>query len=118
MFRQRQGAPWLPALIAGGVGAALVSRRMRWHAAQGGFGPAPGGPGFGRHGFGGPGFAGPGFGGQGFGGRGFGGRWSERGLPPVIEEMLDSWHRRAHGEAQPGEGAGEPGGPPAGDKKA
>jgi hypothetical protein len=91
MFQRRRGAPWLPALIAGGIGAALISKRARWHAAHHGYG----------HGFG-PG--GPGFRGRGFGGPGFGGRWSERGLPPVIEEMLNAWHRQAHGETPPSGG--------------
>src|SRR3982074_1401326 len=38
MFARRRGAPWLPALIAGGIGAALISKRARWHAAQYGYG--------------------------------------------------------------------------------
>jgi hypothetical protein len=119
MFVRGRRAPWLPALIAGGIGAALISKRARWHAAQHGYGgpgpgsggPGSGGPGSGGPGSGGPGFGGPGFGGRGFGGRGFGGRWSERGLPPMIEEMLNAWHRQAHGETPPGGGPAEPTGP-------
>ncbi len=109
MFARRRGAQWLPALIAGGIGAALISKRARWHAARYGYGgPESGGPGFRGRGFGGHGFGGPGF-----GGRGFGGRWSERGLPPMIEEMLNAWHRQAHGETPPAGGPAEPAGPQA-----
>ena len=67
MFGRRSRAPWVPALIAGGIGAALFSKRARWYAAQHGHGP--------WQGYGGPGFHGPGFGGPGFGGPGFGRRW-------------------------------------------
>ena len=74
MFVRRRGAPWLPALIAGGIGAAVLSRRARWHAMQGGPGER-----FGR----------------------YGGYGSGRGIPPVFEEMLDTWHKKAHGEAPP-----------------
>jgi hypothetical protein len=83
MYEGRRGAPWLPALILGGVGAALISKRARWHAAEHGYGP------------------------------GFAGRGPGRGLPPRIEEMLDAWHKRAHGETpQPGEeGGAQPGSP-------
>ena len=95
MFARRRGAPWLPALIAGGIGVALISKRARWHAAHHGYGAGFGGPGFGKPGFGGP---------------GAGGRWSERGLPPMIEEMLNAWHRKAHGETPPTGGPGEPAG--------
>jgi hypothetical protein len=98
MFARRRGAPWLPALIAGGIGAAVISKRARWHAAQQGFGPGPGGPGFGR---------------PGFGGHGFGGGLQGRGLPPMIEEMLNAWHRKAHGEtapSKPSEGPTDPSG--------
>jgi hypothetical protein len=98
MFERRRGAPWLPALIAGGVGAALISRRARWHAAHHGYGAGFGGPG------GGPGFGGPGGGGPGFGGRG---PWG-RGLPPMIEEMLNAWHKQAHAENPPTAGKAEP----------
>ena len=116
MFGRRRGAPWLPALIAGGIGAALISKRARWHAAQYGYGgPGYGGPGPGGHG---PGFGGRGFGGPGFGGRGFGGRWSERGLPPMIEEMLNAWHRQAHGETPPTGTPSEPAGPEPGKSQA
>jgi hypothetical protein len=87
MFARRRGAPWLPALIAGGLGAALISRRARWHA-----GHQP--------------FAGPGFTGPGFAGRGPG-----RGLPPKIEEMLNAWHKQAHGEAPAAGGQTGPSGP-------
>jgi hypothetical protein len=89
MYEGRRGAPWLPALILGGVGAALISKRARWHAAEHGHGQ---------------GFAGP--------GRGFAGRGPGRGLPPRIEEVLDAWHKRAHGETPPGEqGGAQPGSP-------
>src|ERR1700736_5120459 len=121
MFGRRRGAPWLPALIAGGIGAALISKRARWHAAQYGYGgpgyggPGPGGPGPGGHG---PGFGGRGFGGPGFGGRGFGGRWSEHGLPPMIEEMVNAWHRQAHGETPPTGTPSEPAGPEPGKSQA
>src|ERR1700730_17230622 len=116
MFARRRGAPWLPALIAGGIGAALISKRARWHAAHHSHGgPESGGPGFGGHG---PGFGGRGFGGPGFGGRGFGARWSERGLPPMIEEMLNAWHRQAHGEAPPTGGPSEAAGPEPGKSQA
>ncbi len=74
MYEGRRRAPWLPALIAGGIGAALISKRARWH--------------HGQHGH----------------GRGFGagfGPTAERPLPPRIEEMLNAWHRRAHEEAPP-----------------
>jgi hypothetical protein len=84
MYEGRRGAPWLPALVLGGLGAALISKRARWHAAQHGYGHGPSGPG------------------QGFGGRGPG-----RGLPPKIEEMLDAWHKRAHGETAPSGEQGE-----------
>lgn len=85
MFARRRGAPWLPALIAGGLGAALLSKRARWH-----------------HGYG--SYYGQGSYGKGFAGRGPG-RWAERGIPPMIEEMLDAWHKKAHGEAPPATGA-------------
>ena len=106
MFARRQGAPWLPALIAGGLGAALISKRARWHAAQQGYGSGPG-AGFGR----------PGFGGHGFGGPGFGGRWQERGLPPMIEEMLNAWHRKAHEESGQTQPPPEPADPSSGNVK-
>jgi hypothetical protein len=71
MYQGRRGAPWLPALIAGGIGAAILSKRARWHAMQGG-------PGHHQGGFG-----------------------PRRGIPPMFEEMLNTWHKQAHGETPP-----------------
>ena len=81
MYEGRRGTPWLPALIAGGIGAALISKRARWHHSQHGQG------------------------------RGFGA--GEMRIPPRIEEMLNAWHRRAHGEtAAPTDKASGEAGPP------
>jgi hypothetical protein len=40
------------------------------------------------------------------------GPWDRRDLPPFVEPMLESWHRRAHGETDGTEGNARPN-PPA-----
>jgi hypothetical protein len=70
MFRRR-GAPWLPLLLAGGIGAAMASKRARM---------------YGRHGW------------QGQSQAGYG---PPRRIPPMFEEILNTWHKQAHGESPP-----------------
>jgi hypothetical protein len=62
--------------------------------------------------FGGRGRGRGGWGHGGYGPRGYGpdGRpWGDgQDVPPRFEPMLESWHRRAHGDTEPGQGGGTP----------
>ena len=56
---------------------ASVFRRLAWNSHRG-YGPGPWMHGYGRH------------------------DWGDKPVPPIADEMLQRWHRQAHGEPEPG----------------
>ncbi len=47
-----------------------------------------------------------------WGGGGYGRGWYGHGMPPAIDERMQEWHRRAHGEQAPGSSPPPPPPPP------